>query len=555
MKRSLVRLSSVPFAFGFGFAFAFAGVFLAAGTASAAASPPASAAASGSVELAVTLKLQQPDQLERLIDAQSDPHSPLYAHFLTPAQFRSAFAPTAAAYAATLAALQKDGFRIDRTSPSRTFVAVSASPATVTRTFRTRLELAPGQGTARYVALDRFQIPRQLAMVAAVAGAARPEIAANAVAGKLRSAPVATPVGPLGSAAPVVGPDGGYGPAAITHGYDFPVLHGFDGNGVTVADAVDNPVNDANVDGYMKEFDVPRRHPKTTNIPVPGGCCSNDTSTPDIDGEQILGVAPGVKYYTYNGSYSDENVVAIYDKIDTDNIADVVNSIFGYCEIDDTLVLALQPYLAQGAAQGITFVGVQFGEPNDCGVPGLAPIEFPGGDSHSVAAGGSNLIEDPAQDPVAESALPSSGGGVSLDEPLPAFQRGFPGVNPAGRNTPDLVIAGEVNSVGPAFYGTEQLPFGGEASGWLGGYSYAATATVAGMLAEIEEMAHHRLGAFDKTLYRLVLASGYGAVFHDVTTGCDGFEGYKPLCARTGYDITSGIGSVDAYRLGELLSP
>ncbi len=549
MKRSLVRL--VPI-----FAFAFAGVFFAAGAASQAASQAASAPASGSVKLAVTLKLQDPDQLERLIDAQSDPRSPLYAHFLTPAQFRSAFAPAAAVYAATLATLRNDGFHIDLTSPSRTFVAVSASPATVTRTFRTRLRLAPAPGGSRYVALDRFAIPHELAAVAAVAGAARAQMPANAVAGNIRSAPVAAALGPLGSAAPVVAPDGGYGPAAITHGYDFPVLHGFDGNGVIVADAVDNPVNDANVGAYLQEFDVRRRFPKTTNVSVPVGFGnSGDTSTPDIDGEQILGVAPGVKYYAYNGSYSDEDVVAIYDRIDSDNIADIVNSIFGYCETDDTVVLALAPYLAQGAAQGITFVGVQFGGPNDCGVAGIAPIEFPGGDSHSVAAGGSNLIEDAAQHPVAESALPSSGGGVSLDEPLPAFQRGFPGVDPAGRNTPDLVIAGEVNSVGPAFYGTEELPFGGIASGWLGGYSYAATATVAGMLAEIEEMAHHRLGAFDKTLYRLAGATGYGSVFHDVTTGCDGFDGYKPLCARTGYDITSGIGSVDAYRLGELLSP
>jgi hypothetical protein len=546
MKRSLVRLVW--------FALAFAGVFLAADAASGAASPPASAAAPSSVELAVTLKLQQPDQLERLIDAQSDPHSPLYAHFLTPAQFRSAFAPTAGAYAATLAALRRDGFRIERTSPSRTFVAVSASPAAVTRTFRTRFQRVIEPGAASDVALDRFQIPPELAAVAAVAGAARPLIPADAVAGNLRNAPVAAPLRPLGSSAPVVAPDGGYGPAAITHGYDFPVLHGFDGNGVTVADAVDNPVNDANVAAYLQEFSVKRRFPKTKNVSVPGGFGGQDLSTPDIDGEQILGVAPGVKYYAYYGSYSAANIVAIYDKIDTDDIADVVNSIFGICELNDALVLALEPFLAQGAAQGITFVGVQFGGPTDCSAPGLAPIEFPGGDNHSLAAGGSNLIEDAAQHPVAESALPASGGGVSLDEPLPAFQHGFPGVNPAGRNTPDLVIAGEVNSVGPAFYGSELLEFGGEVSGWIGGYPYAATSTVAGMLAEIEEMAHHRLGAFDKTLYRLAAATGYGAVFHDVATGCDGFEGYKPICARPGYDITSGIGSVDAYRLGELLS-
>jgi subtilase family serine protease len=238
----------------------------------------------------------------------------------------------------------------------------------------------------------------------------------------------------------------------------------------------------------------------------------------------------------------------------SDNIVDVVNTSFAACELDDTLELALEPVLAQGAAQGIAFEGVQFGTPTTCDYKGIDPIMVPGGDVNSLAVGASNAIADPSGALTAQSGLPASGGGVSLIVPLPAFQNGISGINPAGRNTPDLVLAGEVNSVGPSAYFTAEN-FGGPSGppGWNGGFVFANNAPAAGMLADLQQMVHHRLGAFNRTLYRLFGADGYGAAFSDITSGCDGLVGSTPLCARQGYDVTSGIGSVDVYRLGKLL--
>ena len=92
-----------------------------------------------------------------------------------------------------------------------------------------------------------------------------------------------------------------------------------------------------------------------------------------------------------------------------------------------------------------------------------------------------------------------------------------------------------------------------------GGTSAAAPA-FAGMLALVQQKVGSRLGQADTVLYQLA-ASQYSTVFHDVTTGnnsvvcatgtpdcgANGFlTGYD---AGTGYDLASGLGSVDAAQL------
>lgn len=530
-----------PFALTPGLAAAFMTVTLAA----AQAQPAADA---GNVPLAVTLKLRAADALERLIGAQSDPRSPQYAHFLSPAQFRAAYAPTAATYASTLAALRRDGFRIDRTWDNRTLVNVSAPPATVSRTFGAALARVNAGQQMHDVPLTPLLIPRDLPAVNAVIAAGSAPVTLNAsVAHPALPAPAAA------SLSPAIGPDGGFSPRVFAAANDFPVMHGFDGAGVKVADIIDDADSDPYVDTFLENFGITRRIASTTVI---GGATERDPEQPNIDAEWTLGVAPGVDYYIYDtGQFFNADLVGLFTQVVSDNVVDVVNSSFSVCELNDLVVLALQPILAQGAAQGIAFEGVQFGAPTTCSVSGpVDPIEYPGGDPNSLAVSASNVILAANGTIAAQSGSPVAGGGVSLIVPVPAFQASVPGVNPAGRNTPDLVIPGSINSAGPSAYFSESDPFGGPPSppGWYGGFPFANNAPAAGLLAEIQQMVHHRLGAVDKTLYAIFASRGYGTVFSDITSGCDGVAGAKLLCAHTGYDTTSGIGSIDAYQLGLL---
>ena len=78
-------------------------------------------------------------------------------------------------------------------------------------------------------------------------------------------------------------------------------------------------------------------------------------------------------------------------------------------------------------------------------------------------------------------------------------------------------------------------------------------APAAGLMATLQQMSGHRLGALDRTLYTLLQKKAYGGVFSDVTQGCNGSFGGVPICAAAGFDLSTGIGAVDGYRLGKAL--
>ncbi|WP_158824150.1 protease pro-enzyme activation domain-containing protein [Granulicella sp. S156] len=161
------------------------------------------------------------------------------------------------------------------------------------------------------------------------------------------------------------------------------------------------------------------------------------------------------------------------------------------------------------------------------------------------------------------------GGGVSAVYSKPAFQTAL---TPADgmRDLPDVAfMAGNglygavwlVCGSGSVYAGPDcQMTNGNFTSSTTftgAGGTSAATPAFAGMLALVVQATGSRLGQANDVLYQLA-ASKYGAVFHDVTTGnnavvcasgspdcgSNGFTtGYD---AGTGYDLASGLGSVDA---------
>ena len=171
----------------------------------------------------------------------------------------------------------------------------------------------------------------------------------------------------------------------------------------------------------------------------------------------------------------------------------------------------------------------------------------------------------------------AGGGGASIVYTKPAFQSSLtPG--DAARDLPDvsLFAADGFYHAWWAFCSdsatdgnsnetyTECQTTGGQLTaasifGGAGGTSTAAPA-FAGMLALVEQQTGSRLGQADSILYALAL-SQYAAVFHDATSGdnsvpCSGgsancaangfLTGYN---AGAGYDLASGLGSVDAAAL------
>jgi kumamolisin len=525
-----------------------AGLVAAIAAGIAVAQPPAARAATAGpparpVKLVVTLKLHRAADLSALVANQSDPRSPLYAHFLTPEGFRATYAPSAQEYAATATELAREGFSIDRRYAGRTVLDVSGDPATVERRFGVKLHVAGFGAAARYIADRKPAAGAKLPAVAAVAGLepdAIPEIVRSSapVAGTRSAAPTATAGG-----FPTVGPDNGYSPAALSRAYDLPLGHGYDGTGTAVADLVDG-FPDAGLAVFLKRFGLAPASPAPKVVAIDGGG-GQDNVEADYDFEWLYATAPGATMYDYEiPALSIGGILDGLGQIVSDDKVDVVNISFAACENFTTLAYGGLPLVAQAAAEGIAFESIAFGGSAYCGFQGIAMPQFPADGPDGLAVGGNSTITNPSGAAIGVSGYVGSGGGVSLIVPLPPAQKGVGGITPGGRNVPDITLPAEIDGSGPSWnYETY----------WVGGGPSINAPAAGGMLAEFTQMAGHRLGAFDRTLYALFKANGYGSAITDITVGCSGTVGTTTVCAGPNYDRTSGLGSLDAYALGKLL--
>ncbi len=520
---------------------------LAIATGTAVAGSPAASAGTGSfaarpVKLIVTLKLHRAADLSALVANQSDPHSPLYAHFLTPEAFRATYSPTVQEYAATAAELEREGFSIDRRYGARTTLGISGDAATVERRFGVKLHVAGFGAAARYIADRKPAAGARLPAVATVAGLepdATPEILRNSA-----SPPGAGNVAPAAAAGfAMVGPDNGYSPAALSRAYDLPLGHGYDGTGTSVADLVDG-FPDSGLASFLKHFAITPASPEPTVVAIDGGG-GQDNVEADYDFEWLYATAPGAAMYDYEiPALSISGILDGLAQIVSDNKVDVVNVPFAACENFTTLAYGGLPLVEQAAAQGIAFESVSFGGAAYCNFPGIAMPQFPADSPDGLAAGGNSTITNATGTAVGISGYVGSGGGVSLIVPLPPAQKGVAGILPGGRNVPDITLPAEIDGSGPSWnYETY----------WVGGGPGVNAPAAGGMLAEFTQMTGHRLGAFERTLYALFKAHGYGSAITDITAGCNGAVGTTNVCAGAGYDRTSGLGSLDAYALGTLL--
>ena len=191
--------------------------------------------------------------------------------------------------------------------------------------------------------------------------------------------------------------------------------------------------------------------------------------------------------------------------------------------------------------------------------------ERPWNDSTSVnGAFASNqaLVSSGATDIV------GGGGGKSILFTKPAFQSALTPADNA-RDVPDVsFLAGnglygavwvlcESNAIfGPDCANTNGMFTSSSRFSGAGGTS-AATPAFAGMLALVEQATGSRLGNANNVLYKLA-GSKYSTVFHDVTAGNNsvvctagssgcGINGFTTgYNAGTGYDLATGLGSVDA---------
>jgi subtilase family serine protease len=337
---------------------------------------------------------------------------------------------------------------------------------------------------------------------------------------------------------------GGWFPTGVAKAFDFPVQHGCNGSGQTVAVEIDTPITTSDVNTFLSNAGV--THTGTiTNIAVDGGgnAASSDYVETALDVETIAGLAPGANIRVYDfPDLSSQSIEDGYNQTVSDGVATVVNSSFGGCETSDTAFTNTTNSIAQqAAAKGITFAASS-GDSGSAECSGIG-VSSPSSDPYFVSVGAVNFTANSSGGLATITAGTdssngfSSGGGYSSVFAVPSYQSGISGVNSNGRNNPDVSLPG----VGVEVYAASQ-------GGWLevDGTSWSSPEFTA-LLSEVNQLRNTHYGFVNPNIYTLFKNTGY-TDYTDVTSGSNG-----AYSAVTGYDLVTGIGAPKGWAFANAL--
>ena len=291
------------------------------------------------------------------------------------------------------------------------------------------------------------------------------------------------------------------------------------------------------------------------------------------------------------------------------NLADVMTESFGTCEaaITNAQAQSIASLAEQAAAQGITYL-VSAGDSgaDGCDDPNITPALGPlsvnalASSAFNIAVGGTifnengndstywNTNNNPTNFGSAKSYIPENvwnesctpaqcganaglwagGGGPSLYTSKPSWQAGVTGIpNDGMRDTPDvsLTAAGHDPYL-LCLQGSCTPDSQGFISFFAVGGTSASTPSFAGIMALVNQKMGGRQGQANYVLYRLASTENLAqcnasattvlpassCVFNDVTKGNNSVPGGNPAglyAATTGYDMASGLGSVNVANL------
>ncbi len=512
-----------------------------------------SAAPNAELHVALTLRYRNQGDLDNLIARQQERSQT--TPWLTDGEFNRLFAPSESTYRRVIGSLKRAGLLVGDTFADRTVVDASGTVAHFERYFGTRIHAVAQKGLGtRYANVVPAHAPAGMAdSLLAVDGLSTivsvapfhqlvPKTARFSLRPALQSSPL---FGPPSTATGLQG----YGPLAFSAGYDLPIMHAgganghYDGAGRTAAIVIDSDFETSDVTSFLKYFKIVQKGAikrVLVDKGPPPGDESLDAVEATLDTETIASNAPGATLYVYEiPSLEDADITDAYAKAVSDNRADAVNSSFGGCEVLlGKTIKAWSAIAEQGLAKGMTF-SASTGD----GGGQLCP-NSPASSPYFAAVGGTALEIGASGAWTSEAGWPGSGGGVSVTFGLPAWQSAVAGINGRGRNLPDVAFDADPVS-GAAIY------FGGS---WntlnnpIGGTSLASPIYVSAV-TEMDQVKGARLGLASGALFARFANGGYGTTttyYHDITLGNSGIYYAVP-----GYDLVTGIGSMDAWNTVE----
>ncbi len=521
------------------------------------------ASAQQQLGLSIGLQLRNRQELQALLSDLSNPHSLAYHHFLTPQQFVEEFGPTVGQQQQVINYLRQQGFSITHVSSNGLLIDASATVAQAEAAFQVSINTYRLGANVFFANATPPTIPGPLSSIIASIGGLDNSVHMHPLSHLINPQHGKPKPGSGGRVQPHAGPGGGYTPSDLNSAYDAtPLLQaGVQGNNQTVAVFELDGYQSSDITQYLQNYNL--GSPSITNVLVDGfnGSAGAGAIEVELDIEDVAAMAPKASQIVYEGPNTTQGVNDTYNKIVTDNKAQITTISWGECEAQsgNAELQTLDNILSQGSAEGIAMYAAS-GDSGayDCNDNNLA-VDSPADDPNITGVGGTNLqLNNGAYGSESVWSSPSDtqrspngaggGGGISSYFKLPSWQTG-PGVqnqySNGDREVPD-VSADADPATGYSVYCTVAAA---GCSGWLtvGGTS-AAAPLWAGSTALInnylQSQQKSRMGFANPVLYGLENAQQQFPPFHDVTSGTNL---YYP--ATSGYDEASGWGSPDIYNI------
>jgi subtilase family serine protease len=385
-----------------------------------------------------------------------------------------------------------------------------------------------------------------------------------------------------------------YAPFQLQRAYDLKPLyrHGVDGSGSTIAivDCFGSPRIRADLKRFDMDFGLPA--PPSFKIIQPSGAVPPYDGSSDriswavettLDIEWAHAFAPGANLLLVETPVSEtQGVQGFPEIVHAENyvinhgLADVISQSFGTSEQDFPNAATLRSLrsafwnarrhhvtvLASSGDAGTTGYNLSFTD----FIPHRAP-QWPASDPLVTSVGGTQLhlnangmrtaqdnVWNDTYNPNVVGPTPSpaaAGSGLSTVFGRPLYQDGLIDQVRNRRGYPDMSLSAAVDGGVLVF-----LSIGGIPSGYyiIGGTSEASP-EFAGIVAIADQAAGHRLGLLNPSLYELQQAGAPGIV--DVRRGnntvtftdSDGTHTVRGFRAKPGFDLASGLGTVDAAKL------
>ncbi len=493
------------------------------------AKPMGRMAASLPLSISVSLAYRDLAGVQQFVDSVSNPKSPNYRHFISPAEVGKRFGPSPETIAKVKDYLSKQGMSVTLVGNNGLSILAETTVEQAENAFQTRiLEYSAAEGYTPpsghlYSFTSTPSLPADIQPyvidISGLESFSHPKPHASITPNQIQTLYNLTPMYSGGSK----------------------------GQGRTIAISNWDGFRLSNVPYEYSHFGLPTPTggvgSNITVKTVSGGAGSGqEQGEGDLDIQAILGVAPLCNLVIYDGGAS--NLIGVLTLEANDNIADVISESYGWTLSSSTMTAAHNLHLSMNA-EGITYMAAS----GDSGT--TLNYYYPDIDPEVLLVGGTSCSVDSSGNRISEAAWSGSGGGWKPTNDsfnvLPSYQVGT-GVptNINYRLIPDVALNADPYS-GYIVYLNGNYEVIGGTSG--------ASPTFAGSLGDSEQQlitngalvadgsGHQRLGRIQDTIYAL---NGDNTVFYDVTSGSTGRLPNSVVCsAGTGWDFATGWGAMD----------